>query len=158
MKVTQTPAKPPEEKAVKVKTQESGDGATFQGLLSKAGQVSGPADSTPSLAQTADPLAALEGMACVTRSQALQGSCYETAMKRIQAALDLLENYQQQLGDPQISLKEMVSVVSALERQIHDLRWSENQRVLPEELARIASEVLVTAQVEVSKFYRGDYV
>jgi len=38
------------------------------------------------------------------------------------------------------------------------LRWSEDQPAIPEELARIASEVLVTAQVEVSKFYRGDYV
>lgn len=158
MKVTQTPAMPTMEQVVKAKTQDGGDGATFQRLLSKAGQVSGPADSTPPRAQAADPLAALEGMACVTRSQSLQGSCSEVAMKRIQAALDLLENYQQQLGDPQISLKEMMPVVSALERQIHDLRWSEDQPAIPEELARIASEVLVTAQVEVSKFYRGDYV
>ena len=83
MKVNQTPAMPKAEQVVKAKTQEAGDGATFQRLLSKARQVSNPADSTPLRAQTANPLAALEGMACVTRSQALQGSCSEVAMKRI---------------------------------------------------------------------------
>ena len=158
MKVTQTPTMSPVEKVPKSKTKEAVDGATFQGLLEKAGQASGTADLTPPKTQVADPLAGLEGMACVARSQVVQGSGTEEAVRRIQAVLDLLENYQQQLADPQTSLKEMMPVVSALENQIHDLRWPEDQPSLPEDLATIASEAVVTAQVEVSKFHRGDYI
>ena len=158
MKVTQTPAMPPAEKATKTKTKEAGDATTFQGLLAEARQVSGPAESTPSQIQATDPLAALEGMASVTRSQAVQRNTTAEAMKCVETALDLLEKYQQQLADPQISLKEMMPLVSALERQVQNLTWSGDQQSLPEDLSRIASEVAVTAQVEVNKFNRGDYV
>jgi uncharacterized protein (DUF2342 family) len=158
MKITQTPAMPPTEKASKTKTKEAGDATSFQGLLSRAGQVRDSRVSAPSKIQAIDPLVALEGTACVTRSQAVQGSAAAEAMKCIQAALDLLEEYQQLLADPQISLKEMMPLVSALERQLHNLRCSGGQPSLPEDLSRIASEVAVTAQVEVSKFNRGDYV
>ena len=158
MKVSQTPAMPPSEKVPKEKTKEAGDGETFQGLLSKACQIKGPADSISPQTQIADPATVLEGMTGVARSQAVQGIGTEKAMQRIQVVLDLLETYQQQLADPGLSLKEMMPVVNSLERQIHDLRRSEDTSPLPADLARIASEIAVTAQVEVSKFHRGDYV
>ena len=158
MKVTQTPFMPPTEKVAKAKSEETGDRVSFQGLLSKAVQVNGPEDLTAPQTQAADPLAALEGVACMARYQPMQGGITEEAMKCIQSALDLLDGYQQQLADPQISLKEMMPVISALENHIQDLKSTVDQGELPVDLSEIASEVVVTAQVELSMFYRGDYV
>jgi hypothetical protein len=158
MKVTQTPAMPPADQFQKAKNKDAGDGLNFQGVLSKAVRVNGQADSTAPQTPAADPLAPLEGVPGVARSQAAQGSVTEEAVNRIQSALDLLDNYQQQLADPQISLKEMMPVMNALKNRIHDLTRTVDQAQVPDDLAEIASEVAVTAQVEVSKFYRGDYV
>ena len=158
MKVSQTPTMPPAEKVPKKKTKEAGDTDTFQGVLSKACQAKGPAESTSPQARISDPISVLEGATGVARSQAVQSIGTEQGVQRIQVLLDLLETYQQQLADPRLSLKEMMPVVSALERQIHDLRKSEDALPLTADLARIASEIAVTAQVEVSKFHRGDYV
>jgi hypothetical protein len=158
MKVTQTPTVPTADKVPKVKQNENEEGATFKGLLEKASQVGGPEESTPSRTKAVDPQAALNEMAGIARSRAVLATGTEEITDRIQAVLDRLDDYQQRLADPQISLKEMMPVVSALERQINDLKWSEDKPPIPADLARIASEVAVTAQVEVSKFYRGDYV
>ena len=158
MRVTQTPVLPPTEKVASAKSEQTGDCVSFQGLLSKAVKVNGSEDLTAPQTQAADPLATLEGVSCMARCQARQGGITEEAMKCIQSALDLLDSYQQQLADPQISLKEMMPVMSALENHIHDLKSTVDQGELPVDLTEIASEVVVTAQVEVSKFYRGDYV
>ena len=158
MKVTQTPTMPPADKVPKVKPKESEEGATFKGLLEKASQIDAPKDITPSSSKAVDPQAALDKMAGVARSRSVLATGNEEITNRIQAVLDRLDEYQQRLADPQISLKEMMPVVSALERQINDLRWPEDKPPIPADLARIAAEVAVTAQVEVSKFYRGDYV
>ena len=63
-----------------------------------------------------------------------------------------------QLDDPRISLKQMMPVVQALEAEGSGLANMQEQGLLPTDLSRIASEVAVTAQVEISKFHRGDYV
>lgn len=158
MKITQTPSVQAAEKSPKVKSTDGADPNAFHRMLSDACKQTSAARSAPCQNQTADPLGGLEDAARLARSQANEWNCAEQGMNGVQATLDLLERYQHQLADPRISLKEMMRTVRALEAGINDLRRLEEQGILSGNLARIATEVAVAAQVEVTKFHRGDYV
>ena len=101
-------------------------------------------------------MATLDATSHVNRCQAVGQA--EEGLQRLHGTLELLGTYQQQLDDPRISLKQMVPVVRALETEIGALARLQESQALPADLATLALEVALTAQVEVSKFHRGDYV
>jgi hypothetical protein len=52
----------------------------------------------------------------------------------------------------------MMPVVRSLEGTLEDLKQLQGQDNLEPGLARVSSEAAVTAQVELLKFHRGDYL
>jgi len=72
--------------------------------------------------------------------------------------LTLLENYQKQMEDPRITLKETATIVSQMEQQTEDLLPV--LETLPEGdgIKDLLNRLLVTSTVETIKFNRGDYL
>lgn len=73
--------------------------------------------------------------------------------------LDLLDNYAKDLGNPSKSLKDMTPLLEQISMNAQEL--IENTDKVPhaeEQLRGIASSAAITAQVELIKFKRGDYV
>jgi len=68
------------------------------------------------------------------------------------------ENYQKQMEDPRISLKETSTIVSQLEQQTQELLPV--LETLPEGngITDLLNRLLVTSTVETIKFNRGDYL
>ncbi len=77
---------------------------------------------------------------------------------RIEGYLDLLESYCQKLSNPQVSLKGLEPSVRQLEEGRHTL--SRVLGSLPESdgLKDVLNQTLVTAEVEIMRFRRGDYL
>ena len=82
----------------------------------------------------------------------------QDTIKRIENLLEILEKYRQQLADPGVTLKEIDPIIKNM--------ISENDNLAPvldslpdgDGLKDIANKTLLTASLEVTKFYRGDYI
>jgi len=146
------------ERATKAKSPEGVEATGFQEILSEACQGQAQVSPSSSQAGTTDPLLALTGAGTLARCQTVTGSGNLGNIERVSAVLSLLERYQEQLADNRSTLKEMMPVVEALEGELQGLGQLRTQPSLSPDLARIADEVAVTAQVELMKFHRGDYV
>jgi hypothetical protein len=73
--------------------------------------------------------------------------------------LDLLEDYAKNLNDPSRSLKDMAPLMEEISINAQKLlKETEKMPATEEKLRGIASSAAVTAQVELFKFKRGDYV
>jgi hypothetical protein len=159
MKVTEAPASQTTREPVETKRSgDAGDRFAFQRLLSDACRSVAGSGSEAAQMQSADPLAGPVALERIARTQAPEGCNVEEGITRIQSALDALERYREHLGDPRISLKEMMPVVRSLEGTLEDLKQLQGQDNLEPGLARVSSEAAVTAQVELLKFHRGDYL
>jgi hypothetical protein len=79
-------------------------------------------------------------------------------LSRMDRFLTLLENYQKQMEDPRITLKETATIVSQMEQQTEDLLPV--LETLPEGdgIKDLLNRLLVTSTVETIKFNRGDYL
>jgi len=79
------------------------------------------------------------------------------AVDRIENMLDLLDRYRHQLADPQQSLKQMDAIIRDIARENDSLASLADS--LPDNaIKRILNQTRVTASLEVTKFYRGDYL
>ena len=79
-------------------------------------------------------------------------------IERIEKMLDLLDQYRQMLADPDVSLKNMDPVVMELAREKEKMATALDSMQDGEELKNILNQTLVTASLEITKFYRGDYI
>lgn len=79
-------------------------------------------------------------------------------LSRMDRFLTLLEDYQKQMEDPRITLKETATVVSQMEKQTQELLPI--LETLPEGdgIKDLLNRLLVTSTVETIKFNRGDYL
>lgn len=77
---------------------------------------------------------------------------------RLEGYLDLLEGYCQKLSNPRVSLKGLEASIRQLEEGRDTL--SRTLESLPEHggLKAILNQTIVTAEVEISRFRRGDYL
>jgi hypothetical protein len=77
---------------------------------------------------------------------------------RLEGYLDLMDEYRRGLADPRVSLKALDPLVSSLERSREAL--TPLLGALPEdpELNDIANRALVTTEMEIMRFRRGDYL
>lgn len=75
-----------------------------------------------------------------------------------ESMLDLLEDYQKQMENPLLTLKDVHPLVERMERETE--RLSPVLESLPEDSAMkdILNRILVASSVEVIKFNRGDYL
>jgi hypothetical protein len=79
-------------------------------------------------------------------------------VERIHNFLNLLDNYRQQLSDPQVTLRTLEPVMNTIAKEKDQL--SGLLESLPNEdgLKHILNQTLITASLEVIKFNRGDYI
>jgi hypothetical protein len=80
------------------------------------------------------------------------------AIDGIERMINILDRYHEKLADPGIDLKKMDSVVQEMSREMENLAPVLDS--LPEDgkLKNILNHTLVTTSLELSKFYRGDYI
>lgn len=79
-------------------------------------------------------------------------------MPRVEGFLDLLDDYRRQLADPRVNLKGLDAAVQAVAKDRDEL--SPLLDGLPEGdgLKDVLNQALVTAEVEIQRFRRGDYL
>ena len=76
----------------------------------------------------------------------------------IEDLINLLDRYCQKLADPRISLKQIDPVVRDMTRQMEKMAPALDSLSADEGLKKILNQTMVTASLELSKFYRGDYI
>ena len=79
------------------------------------------------------------------------------ALERTESLIGLLEQYRLKLADPATSLKQIDPIVQEIGQASEILTPVLDAIPDTDELKRIVNETLVTASMEVTKFYRGDY-
>ena len=77
---------------------------------------------------------------------------------RIENMIDLLDQYRHKLADPQMNLKQIDSIISAVARENDSLASLADSLPDDDEIKNILNRTMVTASLEVTKFYRGDYL
>jgi AAA domain len=91
--------------------------------------------------------------------QSIEAPAKETLVSNAGSLLDLMDDYAQNLGNPSKSLKDIAPILDTInERATELLKQSQTLAPQDDSLHRIASEVALTARMEVMKFQRGDYV
>ena len=79
-------------------------------------------------------------------------------IERIEKMIDLLDQYRQMLADPKVSLKNMDPVVMEMAGEKEKMATALDSMQDGEELKNILNPTLVTASLEITIFYRGDYI
>lgn len=78
-------------------------------------------------------------------------------IERIENMIDLLDQFRDKLADSRINLKQIDPIISKIARENDSLATLENS--LPDDdIKNILNQTRVTASLEVTKFYRGDYL
>ena len=79
------------------------------------------------------------------------------ALDRIEDFIGLLDQYHKKLSDPRVSLKNIDPIIREIDLAKENLTPVLDSLPEGEKLKNILNQALVTASLEVSKFYRGDY-
>ena len=79
-------------------------------------------------------------------------------VERTEQFLDLLEEYQNKLMDPQTSLRDINPLIGQMEKEKDALSPLMDSLPDGDELKDVLNNALVTSTVEMIKFNRGDYV
>ena len=82
----------------------------------------------------------------------------QIALGRIEKFVDLLDQYHQMLADPRNSLKNIDPIIRQINQEKENLSPVLDSFADDEELKNILKQALVTATLEIGKFYRGDYI
>ena len=81
----------------------------------------------------------------------------QVAVDRIENMIDLLDRYRHKLADPQLNLKQMDTIIRDIARENENLA-SFADTLPDDEIKGILNQTMITASLEVAKFYRGDYI
>jgi hypothetical protein len=76
----------------------------------------------------------------------------------IEDMVNLLDRYREKLSDPRITMKQIDPVVREMTREMENLAPVLDSLPADEGLKNILNQTLVTVSLEISKFYRGDYI
>ena len=79
-------------------------------------------------------------------------------IERIENMIDLLDQYRHKLADSRISLKQIDATISKIARENERLGTLADSLPDDDEVNHILNQTRVTASLEVTKFYRGDYL
>jgi hypothetical protein len=80
-------------------------------------------------------------------------------LRQADTVVELLDKYSQVLANPQESLKNIENVIMRMEQEVHSLKNRGDYKIEHDEkLSGLINDIAVTANVEIFKFYRGDYV
>jgi hypothetical protein len=82
----------------------------------------------------------------------------EFAIDRIENMIDLLDQYRHKLADPEMNLKQIDPIINEIVRENDNLTSLADSLPAADGLKSILERTMVTASLEVTKFYRGDYL
>ena len=94
----------------------------------------------------------------VTPVEAIGETSPAPAIKRAETALELVENYREELLNPATSLKDLGATVRAMEREADELNSLVADLGDDDAAKSLLKEVAVLMKVETMKFNRGDYL
>lgn len=83
---------------------------------------------------------------------------HSETLQATERVLDLLEKYQRALIDPNISLREMDSMIKLLSKEMEGLNLLSSKLPSTHPLQKMIHEVGILSAVEIQKFERGDYL
>jgi uncharacterized phage infection (PIP) family protein YhgE len=153
------PTDPGKQAAGKSKAVEQQDGPSFHEVLQKItsdgqgqGQQSTETASAVSGASQAAEAASGAGIDPVMSPKQVTG------LMRAERTLELLSEYENQLGDGEVSLKDMAGTVDALETEAKELNKILETLDPDDSLFGLLQDVATVAVVESIKFNRGDYL
>ena len=81
-----------------------------------------------------------------------------TTIDRIENMIDLLDRYRLKLADPRTNLKQLDSIIGEIARENDNLAELADTMPDNDDLKNILDRTMVTASLEVTRFYRGDYL
>ena len=79
-------------------------------------------------------------------------------LERIENLIGLLDQYRQKLADPGVTLKNIDPIIKEINLETDKLSPAIDSLPQDGELKELMNQTLVTASLEVTKFYRGDYI
>ena len=82
----------------------------------------------------------------------------EFAIDRIENMINLLDQYRHKLADPQMNLKQIDPIINEIARENDSLASLADSLPAAAELNNILDRTMITASLEITKFYRGDYL
>ena len=82
----------------------------------------------------------------------------QAAIDRVENLLGLLDDYRKNLSDSRISLRQIDPIVQKMDKLKETLEPVLDSLPDDEKLKDIVNQTLVTASLEITKFYRGDYI
>jgi hypothetical protein len=85
-------------------------------------------------------------------------SDHQFAANSIEDMINLLDRYREKLADPRITMKQIDPVIREMTREMENLTPVLDSLPADEGLKNILNQTLVTISLEISKFYRGDYI
>jgi exonuclease VII small subunit len=106
-------------------------------------------------ASASDPAAA---SAAPIRLQSVSSTPDLSVVGRLEEYLDLLDNHCQKLSNPRVSLKGLEASIRQLEEGRDALSRALGSLPESDRLSDVLNQTLVTAEVEIMRFRRGDYL
>jgi len=85
-------------------------------------------------------------------------SNHQFSASSIEDMINLLDRYREKLADPRITMKQIDPDIREMTREIENLAPVLDSLPADERLRNILNQTLVTVSLEISKFYRGDYI
>jgi hypothetical protein len=79
-------------------------------------------------------------------------------IERVEGFLNVLDQYQQQLANPMVGLKEISPVVDRMEKEIGGILPLLESLPEGDKMKDIINRAVITSSVEIMKFRRGDYL
>ena len=77
---------------------------------------------------------------------------------RVKEFLNVFEEYQKKLGDPELTLKDIHPVVTQMDEQTKGLLPLLDSLPEGDEIKEILNSTLIYSSIEIAKFNRGDYM
>ena len=139
-------------------------GLDFQKLLEKANSktgLAGPSNAAPFSKGVGeippDPASVIQTLNSLVESAGVS-RVRSLGIKAAENTLNLLEKYQEAIGDPQMTLKKVNGLAESLSQEVADLNSLSDKLPLSDLLKKIMSEIGIVSMVEVEKFNRGEYI
>jgi len=82
----------------------------------------------------------------------------QNTLDRIENLIALLDQYRLKLADPGVTLRNIDPIIKKIHQETENLTPVLDSLPQDKDLKNIINQTLVTASLEVGKFYRGDYI
>ena len=126
-------------------------GKEFDTILKETVQNTQKTETAPLKTTFMHPLSSVQSIPSFGQEQ-------EVTVERIEKVLDLLDQYRRMLADPNVSLKDLEPVIKEMAQEKERMATAMDSLQDGKGLNNILNQALVTASLEITKFYRGDYI